>query len=323
MQSSYSMKIRVYFILIGLLLINSLSLFSQQLNRSAYIEKYKDIAIKEMKAYGIPASITLAQGCLESGDGNSRLAREGNNHFGIKCHNNWAGDKMYHDDDEKGECFRVYKDAKQSFEDHSDFLRYRSRYASLFDLDPKDYKGWAHGLKKAGYATNPKYAEHLINIIEEYELYKYDSELAPSQVASEVPRPSEVKLVDIDKFVVRLGREVYKRNGVDYVVAKRYDTYYRIADEFDLTPEQIMEYNDLGEKDNIFEGEVVYIEPKRRKADKYHPVHIAEKGETMRSIAQLYGVKMKELYKKNQMDMEEGEQPAEGQEIYLRKVMKK
>ena len=148
-------------------------LFSQNMSRSEYIERFKGEAISQMEKYNIPASITLAQAILESGDGNSELAIKSNNHFGIKCHSNWKGEKVFHDDDEKGECFRAYKNIKQSFEDHSIFLL-KERYAELFNLDIEDYKSWAKGLKKAGYATNPNYAKQLIKIIEDHNLSQFD-----------------------------------------------------------------------------------------------------------------------------------------------------
>ena len=156
-----------------LILSISLQMFAQKNTRQQYIDKFKDVAIKQMLVSKIPASIILAQACLESGDGNSRLAKEGNNHFGIKCHN-WTGHTIYQDDDEKGECFRKYDSPEDSFRDHSIFLTTRDRYKFLFSLDDKDYKAWAYGLKKAGYATNPAYPQLLITIIEEYQLYKYD-----------------------------------------------------------------------------------------------------------------------------------------------------
>ncbi len=153
----------------------TMQLQAQNLTRQQYINKYKDVAIKQMHKHKIPASIILAQACLESGDGNSTLARKANNHFGIKCHNGWKGKGYKHDDDAKGECFRKYNDPIDSFTDHSYFLISGSRYNSLFDLPITDYKAWAHGLKAAGYATNPKYAKLIIDIIEEYKLYKYDT----------------------------------------------------------------------------------------------------------------------------------------------------
>jgi len=159
--------------LLILFLILGHHLFSQNMSRSEYIERYKREAISQMKKYNIPASITLAQAILESADGNSELAKNSNNHFGIKCHSSWEGEKVYHDDDEEGECFRAYDNIEQSFEDHSKFLL-KERYADLFKLNIEDYKSWARGLKKAGYATNPDYAKHLIRIIEDNDLSQID-----------------------------------------------------------------------------------------------------------------------------------------------------
>ena len=320
------MKTRISFFIVALITIFPFAVSAQRYAaRTEYIEKYKDVAIREMHEYGIPASITLAQACLESGDGKSRLAKEGNNHFGIKCHNDWNGKIMHHDDDAKGECFRVYAYAEESFKDHSIFLRYRQRYAFLFDLDTKDYKGWAHGLKKAGYATNPQYAPILIKIIEDYELYRYDSKV-PRTGAATAPRQTiETKtgVVDIDNFVVKFGREVYTNNGVSFIVAKSHDTYSRIADEFGLTRQKLMAYNDFDDNATIKEGDVVFVQRKKNKASKRYPVHIVEAGETMHSISQQYGIKLSALYKKNRMDMNRGEQPVSGQELYLRKTMKR
>ncbi len=163
------------FLLSIIILLASVS-FAQRMTAEQYVETYSNWAVEEMQRVGIPASITLAQGLLESGFGNSRLATEGNNHFGIKCHKGWTGEKMYEDDDAANECFRKYKSAYESFKDHSDFLTTRSRYAFLFELDSDDYKGWAKGLKKAGYATNPQYANKLIELIERYELFRFDDE---------------------------------------------------------------------------------------------------------------------------------------------------
>ena len=320
------MKIRISLFIVVLATVLPFIANAQRYSaRTEYIEKYKDVAIREMHEYGIPASITLAQACLESGDGRSRLAKEGNNHFGIKCHNDWEGKKIYHDDDAKGECFRVYAHAEESFKDHSVFLKYRQRYAFLFELGTKDYKGWAHGLKKAGYATNPQYAPILIKIIEDYELYKYDSKIARTGVATAPRQTIETKtgVVDIDNFVVKFGREVYTNNGISFIVAKSHDTYSRIADEFGLTRQKLTAYNDLDDNATIKEGDVVFVQRKKNKASKRYPVHIAEVGETMHSIAQQYGIKLSALYKKNRMDMSRGEQPTSGQELYLRKTMKR
>lgn len=169
---------RRLFFMAALLLLVAFAADGQNLTRQQYINKYKDVAIRQMHKHKIPASIILAQACLESGDGNSTLARKANNHFGIKCHNGWKGKAFKHDDDAKGECFRKYNDPVDSYTDHSYFLISGDRYNSLFDLPENDYKAWAHGLKAAGYATNPKYAKLLIDIIEEYKLYQYDTKEA-------------------------------------------------------------------------------------------------------------------------------------------------
>ena len=205
----------------------AVQMYGQKLTREQYINKYKDVAIKQMHKYKIPASITLAQGCLESADGNSVLARKANNHFGIKCHNNWKGKKFKHDDDKRRECFRKYKNALESYTDHSKFLTSRSRYNSLFDLPITDYKGWAHGLKAAGYATNPKYATLLIDIIEEYKLYKYDSK--KGQKKSRKEKKQEKK-----------SSKNSKENSV--VVAKG-DTLYSISRKYGMSVEEILSLN--------------------------------------------------------------------------------
>ncbi|MDR3287519.1 MAG: glucosaminidase domain-containing protein [Prevotellaceae bacterium] len=311
-------------------------MFAQKLTREQYIEKYSAIAIRQMKAYGIPASIILAQACLESNNGNSSLTISGKNHFGIKCAG-WQGRKVYHDDDKANECFRAYNTDEESFVDHSDFLRYRQRYAFLFDLPVSDYKGWARGLKKAGYATAPNYAEMLIKIIDDFQLYKYDDKnYVPSKTAAAssnthssqkqnievVKKPSEaMREYNIDNFVIVLNRNVSKRNGVKYITAKYNDTYERIGDEFKLTASQLRKFNDDAKTAQPKQGDVVYIAAKKSKAGKDFPMHIAEAGETLRGISQLYGVKLSNLCKKNNLD--KNAVIDEGQTIYLRNDLKK
>lgn len=201
-------NIRYY--ITAILLVLSAGTFAQNLSRLQYINKYKDEAIRQMHKYKIPASITLAQACLESNDGNSTLARKANNHFGIKCHNGWKGKGFNHDDDQKGECFRRYKNAEDSFVDHSYFLISGNRYNSLFDLKITDYKAWAHGLKAAGYATNPKYAQLLIDIIEEYKLYRYDTQDAYKE-SRQVAR-IEKQLKRLEKKVAKTEKKAKKAN---------------------------------------------------------------------------------------------------------------
>ncbi len=289
--------------------------------RTDYILKYKDAAISQMQSSGIPASITLAQACLESGFGTSRLAREGNNHFGIKCHD-YKGRKMYVDDDVKDDCFRVYDRVEDSFQDHSDFLRFRSRYAFLFDLDPTDYKGWAYGLKAAGYATDPQYAVRLIDLIERYGLQQYDTVVSPDELPVTpvvAKQPEQVELKESSPlYKISLQREILKRNNVMFVVANGYESFYSIAREFNLFRWEVLRFNDERKDRLLQDGEVVYIEAKKKQADKYLDKHVVEEGESMRIISQQYAVKEKYLYKYNP-GIPKGSDPAPGSIINLRK----
>lgn len=300
-----------------LVLLSGSSLFSQKISRQEYIVKYSDLAIKQMKSHGIPASITLAQACLESGDGNSRLAKEANNHFGIKC-SNWNGATILQDDDLKNECFRKYEKAEDSYIDHSDFLRYRERYKFLFDLDPTDYKGWAQGLKVAGYATNPQYANSLIKIIEENNLTQYDyyvDKVPPSP--TEIIADKEYKPVQSSSlYKFSLSRKLFMKNGVAYIVGSKYDTYDNLAREYQLFTSELLHFNDLRKEVPVEDGTIIYVEKKRSKGDSFMDKHICEKGETMYGISQKYAILLKELYKFN--NMRPGEEPAEGQEIQLK-----
>jgi hypothetical protein len=282
-----------------------------KLTRQEYIEKFKDEAIKEMHISGVPASITLAQAILESGDGNSPLAKYANNHFGIKCHKVWNGETFIQDDDAKNECFRKYYSAFESFRDHSDFLKSRPWYAPLFDLKVVDYKGWAYGLKKAGYATNPKYPELLINIIETNKLHEFDK-------VSEIPKVTQnyqsAKPSKLDG-----GFETYaSRNNIKYIIAGIKDTPYKIAKENQLELWQVYKYNDLEKEVPIKPGDIVYLKPKKNRSKQEY--HIVEKNETMHFISQLYGVKLKKLYQKNNMPY--GSEPNPGDKIFLKKRKK-
>ncbi|QKG80574.1 glucosaminidase domain-containing protein [Tenuifilum thalassicum] len=289
------------------------ALAQKKISREEYISRYSYIAIQNMKKYGVPASITLAQALLESDNGNSTLAVKANNHFGIKCHKNWKGGRIYHDDDRKGECFRKYRSPEQSFTDHSLFLRGSSRYDFLFKLDPTDYKAWARGLKKAGYATNPNYANLLIQIIEDNQLYRFDK-----GVDVKVSPPSDY-LADVDSYSVDIynSRKVFVRNRIKYIVVKEGDTFESLTKDLSLMPWQLYKYNDLTKDSTLREGQELYIQPKRRRADRSHPVHTVEPGETMYSISQRFGVKLKHLYRKNRM--KQGEEPEVGDVIYLRR----
>lgn len=249
-----------------------------------YIKQYRDIAVQEMKRYHIPASITLAQGLLESGAGQSTLARKSNNHFGIKCGGDWTGRTVSHDDDARGECFRAYKHPKESYEDHSKFLAGRPRYASLFKLSITDYKGWARGLKKAGYATNPRYADQLIGIIELYDLHRYDTKDGLKWMKQN-PNP----------------HQPYVANGLLYIVVRAGDSWKSISKEFDISQSKLRKYNDLYKGYALQEGDILYLEKKNRKAPKDHIVHVLRSGESMYTVAQKYGIRLKNLYKLNKM----------------------
>ena len=266
----------------------------------SYIKQYRDLAVEEMKKYRIPASITLAQGLLESGAGQSTLARKSNNHFGIKCGSDWRGKTVSHDDDARGECFRAYKHPKQSYEDHSKFLANRPRYTSLFKLDITDYKGWARGLKKAGYATNPRYAEQLIGIIELYDLHKYDKK-GGLKWMKENPNP----------------HQTYIANGLVYIVVRVGDSWKSISKELDISQKKLRKYNDLYKGYALQVGDILYLEKKNRKAGKEHIVHVLRAGESMYSISQKYGIRLKNLYKLNKMD-EDDPAPEVGTILRLR-----
>ncbi|KWW24942.1 MAG: hypothetical protein F082_1280 [bacterium F082] len=308
-----------------------LSLFAQRITPEEYIQTYKDIAIREMKTHKIPASITLAQGLLESGAGNSALAREAKNHFGIKCHKGWEGDTYYMDDDEKNECFRKYKNPEESFKDHSEFLCGRSRYAALFDLDITDYEGWAKGLKAAGYATNPKYAQLLIDRINLYELTQYD------QIALGLLKESEVEPVDPevveeyfelayapeDKSVFPLadmtpdGRFIYENNKVRFVFAKEGETPESMAQAFGIKFKKFCEYNCLKHPEEVVfhSGDVVYLDKLRNRNWKAKPYTVQE-GETLRDVALRFAVKPRSIQHMN--GVKEGERLFKGQVLRLR-----
>ncbi len=322
---------------IFLVLALSLGLKAQDANE-LYIAKYSDMAVEEMYRSGVPASITLAQGILESGSGTSTLAVNANNHFGIKCHS-WDGEKTYHDDDRPQECFRKYDSAADSFKDHSDFLRYHDRYKFLFDLEPTDYKGWAYGLKKAGYATSPTYAEKLISLIERYDLSEYDTvellvlETETASAGKKESSESEGTLVKrgrpaspaqmeslspAEGFTFSLSRQVFEKNGVACVMALEGETYSSIAAEYDLFLREILKYNDVSEDETLQPGQLVYIRAKKNQTEKGLDKHIVEsEDETLWKIAQRYGVKLKSLLKMNSFKGDE--ELVEDMVILLRK----
>lgn len=255
-----------------------------------YINKYSDLAVEQMKLHKIPASITLAQGLLESGAGRSELARKSNNHFGIKCGSSWRGRSVRHDDDARNECFRAYRNPRDSYEDHSAFLKKGARYAFLFKLEITDYKGWAKGLKKAGYATDPSYANRLITIIEDYDLYKYDRK----GIYSKRKLRKEPWLMN--------PHQVYVANGLIYVIARSGDTFQNLGKEFDIRWKRLVDYNDLQRDYTLMPGDIIYLKSKNKKALKQYTVHVVKDGESMHSISQKYGIRLKYLYKMNRKD---------------------
>lgn len=308
---------------LALLLLISISTIAQpgskRISRAEYIETYKEDAIKEMHRSGVPASITLAQGILESGDGNSALARYAKNHFGIKCHTGWTGGTFIQDDDAKDECFRKYKTVLESYRDHSEFLK-KKRYAFLFDLKLTDYKGWAKGLKKAGYATNPKYPQLLIDIIEKNDLTQYDR-AKKGKVKSEKPKKEKGRKKQNKKtgnVSKRRGTHETKlhENNIRYIEVKAGDSFEKIAEEFNMGDWQLYKYNDWDKEEDLFESGVLFLQPKRGKAKT--EFHIVEEGESMWDISQKYGIKLNKLYRKNRISV--GEQPKTGDKLYLQKT---
>lgn len=317
-------------------IISCLQVNAQKLSAEQYIAQYAPTAVSEMKRSGIPASITLAQGLLESSNGNSPLACVANNHFGIKCHTEWTGQTFYMDDDEKNECFRHYNNACISYADHTDFLMTRSRYAFLFEYDHTDYVNWAKGLKQAGYATNPQYPTLLINLIERYGLAKYDTEVSMNnniekkqaedikvtvkESTNELKNTSSSKIIPFNEEIVVPVEEYFGNmflvNNSKTVIANKGDTPLGIANKYNVPLNYLYLYNDMIEGQSFDAGTYVYLQPKRNKGyAKYHKVTY---GETMYSISQLYGIKLKDLYEKNQM--QKGEEPLAGEIIYMREV---
>ncbi len=292
--------------------VNSLAP-AQTLNNAylQYIAQFYEIAEKQQKEHGIPASIILAQGLLESGAGQSELTRASNNHFGIKC-TDWAGDKVYHDDDEKGECFRKYDRVLDSYEDHAQFLKTRSRYSFLFDLKPTDYEGWAFGLKKAGYATDPTYGLKLVSIIETYNLHRFDLGKSDDNSKKNEKRfdsqntESNYYGSSMGTINASANHTVFKVNRVKCVKALPNDTYAGLADEFNMSEAHLREMNEVDLNATLQPGFCVYISYKSCKADKSFQTHMVQVGESMHTIAQDYGVKIESLYMLNNMAFTDG-----------------
>lgn len=337
------------YVRIALLFSFSLILFEswgqQTVNQdyTDYINRYRNIAVKEMLTYHIPASIILAQGIIESSCGKSPLATEANNHFGIKCHQDWTGERYFYDDDAKQECFRKYTTAEESYRDHSLFLADRKRYAALFSLDLEDYTGWAMGLKQAGYATNPDYPNILIRMIQANRLDLLDQirnlgdtikeEPAVSEFVTPAPLlkdeycangrlkfRKEYQMPSPSGFTVlrtsNSGRAVYENNGIPFIFAQKEDTWFTIAREFGIFSSQVYQDNDLSQSDSLRTGQIVYLEPK--KGFNRTKTITVKQGDTLYSISQEYGVKLKQLIREN--SLEPLREPAIGETLRLGKA---
>lgn len=289
-----------------------------------YINTYKYLAIREMERTGVPASIKLAQGILETQAGASNLVKRSNNHFGIKCKTAWSGSRVYHDDDERGECFRAYGSAEDSYRDHSDFLKNSQRYAFLFDIDPLDYKEWAKGLKKAGYATNPKYTQQLIRYVEDYDLQLYslvalgrktlDEEPAlyadaetPSTNPVLNPGPAKPGLKNDEPEItvqpLRLrypANEPFKINDTKVIVALEGTSLLVIADQYAIRYKHLLDFNEIYETDDIIrKDQLLFLQRKRRQGAQ--PVHVVRKGESLYDVAQEEGIRLDHLLAYNQL----------------------
>lgn len=288
-----------------LLVLGTMSSFSQNTRYREYIRKYRELAIYQMQRNRIPASITMAQGLLESGAGTSTLARTGHNHFGIKAHRDWTGPVMLRDDDAPNERFRVYARDEDSYEDHSQFLLRSRRYASLFRLSITDYKGWAYGLKAAGYATSPTYAARLIRIIEDYDLTQLDKEALSKHRRSYKNAPT---VEDVSHYplavqeALTVGHHTIGFNNKNYyVVARQGDTFQSLAKEYGVSAGKLRRYNEVDRHYELKAGDIVYFQKKRSKADKAYKkkYHQIQAGESLYQVSQRYGVRLKTLYKVN------------------------
>lgn len=294
-------------IFLSIFLASSNFALAQTMHRAYldYIRQYSEIAVEQQRLHKIPASIKLAQGLLESAAGMGELAKISNNHFGIKC-GNWTGERVFSDDDEKGECFRKYETVRESFEDHSMFLISRPRYSKLFELEHTDYVGWAHGLKTAGYATDPNYARKLIKLIEDYDLHQYDLGRKADPAVADSKSNAETYTWDTLFSASLKGHQLFRNNGVKCVFAEAGDTFASIANEFNLTEKKILQYNDLSLSRELEPGAVVYLSPKRKRAAAEFKIHTIKEGETLYLISQKYAVRLKSLYDLNSIPYDQG-----------------
>ena len=308
----------------------SLSALAQRFTIEEYVEQFKDIAMNEMRRSGIPASITLAQGILESENGNSELVKKSNNHFGIKCKSNWTGESVTHDDDANGECFRAYTNAGDSYRDHSDFLKANQRYASLFKLDPTDYAGWAKGLKKAGYATNPRYPDLLIKYIEQNNLQQYSlmvlNKLPETDVAVQIAAANENKIASQisaiepkalapvqDAVVSPDPGKIILINNTKCIYSKKGTSLLVIADKNNISLSKLMEFNDMTEEGLLGKDQYIYLAKKAKTGDQ--EFYIVQSTETLHDIAQLTGVQVKYILEYNGLD--EAAKLSQGAKILL------
>jgi LysM repeat protein len=304
----------------------SQSLFAQSKTQiEAYIEKFKDIAMAEMARTGVPAAITLAQGIHETGAGTSDLVLKSNNHFGIKCKTEWEGEKVYHDDDARGECFRKYDDPFVSYKDHSDFLRNRPYYASLFKLDPTDFEGWAFGLKKAGYATNPKYPQILIKLIRDYNLQDYTLIVLGKKERNE-NEPAWTKAATDDSQIITAKNTqttttrpaypagVFTINDTKVIFISKGTSYLKVAEEQDISLGRLLEFNDLQDGDVAKEDGLLFLQRKRKHGAS--ETHVVAAGETLYQIAQAEGIRLESLLQYNFLTA--NVQVQAGEKLYLK-----
>jgi len=325
----------------------SLAGHAQREKAEAYINTYKELAISEMLRIGVPASITLAQGILESQFGESDLVKTSNNHFGIKCKTEWTGPKTYHDDDEKGECFRVYASAQESYMDHSDFLKTRPHYAFLFKLDPTDYDGWAKGLKKAGYATSPTYPQQLLKVINDYNLQQYSllalarqtndapatntaatvnntlGTTAPIETKNPVPFEKEsievnqpaanVTTPTVTKKPVTYPQGIFSINHVKVIYGTGGTSLLSLAGQYDIPLSKLLEYNDLTEMDVLDMDRLIFIEKKLKKGS--IEFHTVATGETLHDICQAEGIRLDNLLEYN--NLKKGAAFSAGEKVWL------
>jgi LysM repeat protein len=320
-------KLKLPFVLCLLLAGQALFAQNSEIIRT-YIASYKDIAMEEMVRTGVPASITLAQGIHETFAGQSKLVKESNNHFGIKCKSDWKGESVTHDDDARGECFRKYTSAADSYRDHSDFLKNRPHYASLFTIDPTDYESWAWGLKKAGYATNPKYPQILIKLIKDYNLQDYTlialgkkepgeqviwasrTEAAQETATAPAEQPMGVSIAPRPSY----PSGTFRINETSVVYAEKGTSFLALAQEHNIPLSRLFDFNDMTPVEEAAQGQLIYLQRKRKTG--VNEIHVVAQGETLYDIAQTEGIRMENLLAYNQL--KPGMQPRTGEKIYLK-----